>query len=176
MPSQQWRNAFKLWLRKPSLRLWLQLQRQLTVRVKLTGDGAAAGDRTQLSQGPAIGPPCSPSITLRDVITAIDRSPLRQGPVVGRHCSPVNRARSRDGSHVIPLASLSYNQTSLNGWQESLPDDDGSFKSDHNPFSAMPGLEDCHLSGIRTALSKPEEVTTRGPYGARPVAGRKYAR
>ena len=81
--------------------------------------------------------------------------------MVGRHCSPVNRVRSRHESHLDPLASLSHTQTSPSGWQESLDDEDSSFKSEQNPFLAMPGLEDCQLSGLRSALPKPvEEVTT----------------
>ena len=123
--------------------------------------GAEVGDHTQQNRGPAVRPSCSPIITLRDVIAADYQSLLRQGAVLGRHFSPVNRVRSRHESHLDPLASLSHTQTSPSGWQGSLEDEDSSFKSEQNPFLAIPGLEDCHLSGLRSALSKPvEEVTT----------------
>ena len=105
----------------------------------------------------------------------------RRGPVVGRHCSPVNRVRSRHESHLDPLASLSHTQTSPSGWQESLDDEDSSFKSEQNSFLAMPGLENCQLSGLRSALSKPVEsrlrpAIDREPCGVRPAAGRRYVK
>ena len=135
-------------------------------------DGAEVGDHTQQKRGPEVGPPCSPIITLRDVIAADVQSPLRQGPVIGRHCSPVNRAiTSREPSGPL---SILITHTDVSKWMAGeLVDEDGSFKSEQNPFLAMPGLENCHLSG-RLFLSQSMRLRPaidREPCGLRPAAG-----
>ena len=135
-------------------------------------DGAEVGDHTQQKRGPEVGPPCFPIFTLRDVIAADVQSPLRQGPVIGRHCSPVNRAiTSREPSGPF---SILITHTDVSKWMAGeLVDEDGSFKSEQNPFLAMPGLENCHLSG-RLFLSQSMRLRPaidREPCGLRPAAG-----
>ena len=100
---------------------------------------------TQLRQDPAVGDPC------------MTRT---QGPAVGSPCSPPSSiVRPMDGNHVSPLASLPYAQSSIEQWNDSYADDD-STTEENNPFAAMPGLEDCPLAGLRSALSKPVEHLT----------------
>ena len=50
--------------------------------VKLTGDGAEAGDRTRQKRGPEVEAPCSPLITLRDGAEVGDHTQQNRGPAV----------------------------------------------------------------------------------------------
>ena len=65
-------------------------------------------------------------------------------------------SRPSDGAHVSPLASLPYTQT-----QPDTPDRSSYHQDEErNPFQEMPGLEDCPLGGLRSALSKPPSSLT----------------
>ena len=119
----------------------------------------AVGDSCNLQrQGPAVGTPCTQ--LHQDPAVGDPCMTRTQGPAVGSPCSPPSSiVRPMDSNHVSPLASLPYAQSSIEQWNDSYADDD-STTEENNPFAAMPGLEDCPLAGLRSALSRPVEHLT----------------
>ena len=64
-------------------------------------------------------------------------------------------SRPSDGRHFSPL-DLPSQRTRIDEYDDSIDE----VEEEINPFSAMPGLEDCPLAGLRSALSRPDSTNS----------------